>query len=168
VIAVRREFENLKTIPPLLPHQSVKAGTLIWARSLLLRLRQPFDQFSAAESWLPYFNSKDETIASSRGIITSIQEFIKNTFSEFHRKLTGTLQQMPSHPVLIKPCAQSLRCNMEAAIVIATEKEAHLLHMDYEISKIALELTQVRERNRLSSESVLLVVRDYDTIYDCL
>ena len=42
------------------------------------------------------------------------------------------------------------------------------MRMDYEISRTAIELAQIRDRNRLLIECVLLVVRDYNAIYDCL
>jgi hypothetical protein len=75
---------------------------------------------------------------------------------------------MLNGPVLMKSTAQSLHCNTEATTVVWTEDAAHLLQMDAETSKIAVELTQVRERNGLLSESVLLIVWDYSTISECV
>ncbi|OHS94615.1 Dynein heavy chain family protein [Tritrichomonas foetus] len=168
VVAVRREFENLKTNPPLPPHQPIHAGTLIWAKSLLFRIQQPFEQIEAASSWLPPYAYKKEIIQSSKGIIQSIQDFIKGTFNDFHRNLLDKIRTTLNKPVLMKPSSTSLRCNMDPTLVVATEEATHFQRLDYEISKVAIELTQLRERNRQLSEAVLLVVRDYNTMYDCL
>lgn len=168
VIAVRREFENLKTNPPLPPHQSIHAGTLIWARSLLYRIQKPFEEIEAASSWLPPYAYKKDIIKSSKGIIQSIQDFIKSTFNDFHRNLLDKIRTMLNKPVLMKPTSTSLRCNMDSSLIVATEEATHFQRLEFEISKVAIELTQLRERNRQLAEAVLLVVRDYNTMYDCL
>ena len=168
VIAVRREFENLKTNPPLPPHQPIHAGTLIWAKSLLYRIQEPFEQIEAANSWLPAYAYKNEIIKSSRGIIQSIQDFIKGTFNDFHRNLLDKIRTLLNKPILMKATSTSLRCNMDPSLVVATEEATNFQRLDYEISKVAIELTGLRERNRQLSEAVLLVVRDYNAMYDCL
>ncbi|KAH0787434.1 dynein heavy chain 2, axonemal [Histomonas meleagridis] len=87
VISVRREFENLKTNPPIPIYQPIRSGTLLWAKSLLYRIQKPFELIEASSSWLPPFTYKNEIIESSKGIMSSIQDFIKNTFNDFHKNL---------------------------------------------------------------------------------
>jgi hypothetical protein len=115
VIAMGREFENVKTVRPLGRHQLLKAGVLIWVRPLLFCFQEAFDEISAAEWWLLYLNDNDEIIASSRWIMTWIQELIKK-----------------------KSMAHSLRCNIKGATVVWTEEAAHLLQMDDEMRNIAV------------------------------
>jgi hypothetical protein len=70
---------------------------------------------------------------------------MKNTLSDFHGKLTGTLRQRLNGPVVQKSTGQSQRCNMEAATVVLREEAAHLQQMTDEMSQIAVELTEVGE-----------------------
>lgn len=168
VVAVRREFENLKGNPPIPSYQSRHTGAIIWAKSLLLRLQKPFDEINNASSWLPQFAYKNEIITSANGIISSIQDFIKNTFNEYHKTITESVKQSLTKNILAKTSDTSIKCFIEDKLVSAIEEVTHFARMEYVLSKIALDLSQLRENNRLLVETVLLVVRDYNSIYQCL
>ena len=167
VIAVRREFENLKTNPPLQAHQSKMAGTMIWARSLALRIQQPYEQISAA-TWLPPYQYKKEVIDSYTGIITSINEFISNIFNEYHKTIVESFKQALNKQILMKTTPTSIKISIDDYLVQAFEEISHFIRMGEIISQTAQDLSQLRERTRLIIECVLNVVRDYNTIYECL
>ncbi|EAX96997.1 Dynein heavy chain family protein [Trichomonas vaginalis G3] len=167
IIVVRREFENLKANPPLPPHQPKQAGTMIWARSLALRLQQPFEQISAA-TWLPPYTYKNEVITSYQGIITSINDFINNTFNEYHKTIVESVRQALNKPILAKNTPTSIRASIEDRLVQAEEEIAHFIRMGKIISSTATEIVGLRDRTRDIVECVLNVVRDYNTIYECL
>lgn len=163
---VKADFELHRKTPEILRSHPDFAGSAFWARSMLRRVQNSVNLLNSTY-YLPKTSLADEAKILSESLISSLEEYISKTHSDWvatispnlDSKLNGKLMAFNGELLEVKFDKDILR--LFAEITLFQKLKADIpFHVQEIFSK--------KEELRILRENVQLVVRDYNNIINTL
>ncbi|XP_069776188.1 dynein axonemal heavy chain 2 isoform X2 [Narcine bancroftii] len=157
---------NRKTIH-LLPQMPRYAGQAHWARTLRCRIERPM-QFLTQATFLPKIGLGDESMVLYQSLEQSLDEFVRKVFTEWTVNVDRDSIKRLERPLMIRNNDDNgrLSVNFDMYLLELFDEIHYWERLLFEIPHYVMEIYQRREELRKLRESVLLVVRDYNSILD--
>ncbi|XP_032872211.1 dynein heavy chain 2, axonemal [Amblyraja radiata] len=151
-------------LPPQMPRY---AGQAHWARTLRRRIDRSM-QFLTQATFLPQIGLGDESIAFHLSLEQSLDEFVRKVFTEWTVNVDRDSIRRLERPLMIRSNDDSYRLsvNFDMYLLELFDEIHYWDRLLFEIPHYVMEIYQRREDLRKLRESVLLVVRDYNSILD--
>ncbi|XP_062904770.1 dynein axonemal heavy chain 2 [Mobula hypostoma] len=151
-------------LPPQMPRF---AGQAHWARTLRRRIERSME-FLAQATFLPKIGLGDESIAFYKSLEQSLDEFVRKTFTEWTVNVDRENIKRLERPLMVRTNDEygRLSVNFDMYLLELFDEIHYWERLLFEIPHYVMEIYQRREELRKLRESVLLVVRDYNSILD--
>ena len=163
---VKADFELHRKTPEILRSHPDFAGSAFWARSMHRRISYSMNILNST-FYLPKTGLGDEAKVLSESLISSLEEYISKTHSDWvssvppnlDTKLNGTLMSHHGELLEIKFDKNILRLFSEISL---------FQKLKADIPFHVQEIYSKKEELRILRENVQLVVRDYNNIIETL
>lgn len=182
---VRTIFDRHKKAPPLPQGQSRYGGAALWAKSLVMRLDKDMKVLNEAH-YLAHTAEADEAAAEYQRVTKMLEGYIRQMHSEWIQTLSSATSEdtpqladrlnrclmikSPDKDMLSRKSTGHLESNFDKQLLRLFSEVRYWdkFHGDYTIPYNAVEMYTNQDTLRVLRESVMLVVRDYNTIIDAL
>lgn len=192
---VKMDFDAHKKEPPLPTGQPRYAGAALWAKSLHLRIQADFNSLMSAAYLCTSAHDVEDATANYEALSSVLEAFIRQCHLDWIDSMHAAAQEQANladrlnRPLMTKQGDEpALRGQKGGQSLVARKSSGHLesnfdkhllrlfnevrfwekFHGDYPIPYIAHEMYLQQDALRVLRESVMLVVRDYNSIIDAL
>jgi dynein heavy chain len=150
---------NLRTQPDY-------AGSAYWAKSLLQRVQSSMNSLSNAY-YLPQSSLMVEAKAQYEVITSSLEDYISKTHQEWVQSIPITLSEKLNDVLMVRK-GDMLQMKFDKDLMRFFAEVNYFQRLKMDIPFHVQELFSKKEELRILRENVLLVVREYNTIMECL
>jgi dynein heavy chain len=164
---VKVEFETHRKSPEIMSAHPTYAGAALWARSLLRRISVPMSAILSADYLMPTHLAVDVK-AQCETLTSSLEEYISKTHQEWINLIDKNIIAQLDSPLMSRRNDGYLEVKFSKDLLKLYSEMHYWQKMKYDIPYYVQEAYSKREELRIIRESVLLVVRDYNSILEAL
>ena len=166
---VKKQFDQMRRNPPVNPLFPKYVGAAMWTKELMKRMEVPMSILLKSTADLPQTAEANELKNAYHLATAAMEQYIKNQHLDWFNTIDSLLMKKLENN-LIQPDEETglLVMNFDKQI-LSTFAEVHFFErLHLEIPYIAMELSSQRDKYRILTENVLMVVRDYNNILNSL
>jgi len=187
---VKSEFDKHKKDPPLPTGQPRYAGAALWAKSLLSRIQTDYNALTGAAYLCSNQHDLEDAANNFQQLNSVLDAYIRQAHVDWLDSMTQATAQQSNADRLNRPLMtkgeEVIGTRKGGQSLVARKSTGHLesnfdkhllrlfnevrywqkFHGDYPIPYIAQEMYLQQDALRVLRESVMLVVRDYNSIVD--
>ncbi|KAI9197259.1 dynein heavy chain and region D6 of dynein motor-domain-containing protein [Polychytrium aggregatum] len=163
---VKVEFESRKKTPDLWRTHPDYAGSAYWARSLLRRINYSMSILQNAY-YLPATLLAEEAKAQYEPLVAALEDYIIKTHSDWCASLRADISDALELTLLSRR-GEALEAKFDNDLMRVFQEVPYWQKLKSEVPFHVQEAYSKKEEIRVLRESVLLVVRDYNSIIETL
>ncbi|RKP21179.1 hypothetical protein ROZALSC1DRAFT_20732 [Rozella allomycis CSF55] len=163
----KNEFETKKKAPEIMRFHPDFAGSALWARSIVKRVSPSMKIYNYMD-YMPKLSIAEEAKALYEAFNSSVEDYVTKTHSDWISSLPVQVMEKLDTPLMERKGVNVLDMKFDKDLIRMMNEIYYWQKLKCDIPFQVQEIYTKKEELRILRDSVLLVVRDYNSVLDTL